>query len=201
VLYELPFGKGKLLNINNRFANTLVGGWQTGGIVTIQSSVPATLGIGGVDNSLTTAGYDRPSATRAALYVSNKTPSRWYNPAAFVEAPMGTYGNAGRDTMIVPGTFVINGEVHKDFHMPKLENHQLQFRMEAFNLLHHPNWGAPNGHVLSGAAFPGQPATSPHQNFGVITPTAQNLRQLQLGLKYRFETELSIQPLAVGRQV
>jgi hypothetical protein len=186
VLYELPVGKGKLLNVNNRFANAVIGGWQTGGIVTIQSGVPATLGIGGVDNSLTTAGYDRPSTTGTALYVSDKTPSRWYNPAAFVEAPVGTYGNVGRDTMIVPGTFVINGEVHKDFHMPKLENHQLQFRMEAFNLLNHPNWGAPNGNILSGAAFPGQTATSPHQNFGVITTTAQTMRQLQLGLKYRF---------------
>ena len=81
---------------------------------------PATLGIG-VDNSLITAGYDRPSATGAALYVSNKTPSRWYNPAAFVEAPVRDLRQcAERDTIIVAGTFVINGEVHKDFQMPTL---------------------------------------------------------------------------------
>ena len=70
--------------------------------------------------------------------------------------------------------------------MPYLENHRLQFRMEAFNMLNHPNWGVPNGNILSGAAFPGQPSMKVHQNFGVITTTAQGMRQLQLGLKYQF---------------
>jgi hypothetical protein len=186
VLYELPVGKGKLLNINNRFLNGVVGGWETGGIVTVQSGVPATLSIGGVDNSQTTSTYDRPNATGAGLYVDNKTPARWYNPAAFVEAAPGTFGNLGRDTMTVPGTFIINGEVHKEFRMPYHENHRIQFRMEAFNMFNHPNWGAPNGNILSGAAFPGQPSTNAHQNFGVITTTAQSMRQLQLGLKYQF---------------
>ena len=186
VLYELPVGRGKLLNINNRFVNAAVGGWQTGGIVTLQSGVPATLSIGGVDNSQTTSTYDRPNATGAPLYVSNPSPAHWYNPAAFVEAAPGTFGNVGRDTMIVPGTFIVNGEVHKEFHMPRLEKHLIQFRLEAFNVLNHPNWGAPNGNILSGAAIPGQPSTNAHQNFGVITTTAQSMRQLQLGLKYRF---------------
>jgi hypothetical protein len=186
VLYELPVGRGKPLNINNRFLNGVVGGWQTGGIVTVQSGVPATLSIGGVDNSETTSGYDRPNATGAPLYVSNPTPAHWYNPAAFVEAAPGTFGNVGRDTMIVPGTFIVNAEVHKEFRMPKLENHRLQFRLETFNTLNHPNWGPPNGNILSGAAFSGQPSTNAHQNFGVITTTAQSMRQLQLGLKYQF---------------
>ncbi|HEY6346572.1 MAG TPA: carboxypeptidase regulatory-like domain-containing protein [Bryobacteraceae bacterium] len=185
-LYELPVGRGKLLNINNRFANGVIGGWQTGGLVTVQSGVPATLSIGGVDNSETTAGYDRPSATGAPLYVSNQSPAQWFNPAAFVEAPPGTYGNVGRDTMIVPGTFIVNAEVHKEFRMPHLENHRLQFRLETFNTLNHPNWGEPNVNILAGAATPGQPSTYPHQNFGVITTTAQTMRQLQLGLKYTF---------------
>jgi hypothetical protein len=88
--------------------------------------------------------------------------------------------------MIVPGTFIVNAEVHKEFRMPKLENHRLQFRLETFNTLNHPNWGAPNGNILSGAAFAGQPSTNAHQNFGVITTTAQAMRQLQLGLKYTF---------------
>jgi hypothetical protein len=186
VLYDLPVGRGKRLNINNGFANAIIGGWQTGAFVTIQSGVPATLSIGGVDNSQTTAGYDRPNATGQDSYVSSKTPSRWYNPAAFVEAAPGTYGNVGRNTMIVPGTFDVNAEVHKSFHIPGLERHYVQFRLEAFNVFNQPNWGAPNGNILSGAAFLGQAATNAHQNFGVITSTAQPMRQLQLGLKYTF---------------
>jgi hypothetical protein len=56
--------------------------------------------------------------------------------------------------MIVPGTFIINGEVYKDIHMPHLENRQLQFWREAYNMLNHPNWGAPNRNILSGASSP-----------------------------------------------
>jgi Carboxypeptidase regulatory-like domain len=186
VLYELPVGKGKALNINNGFLNTIIAGWQTGGIVTLQSGVPQNLFLG-VDNSETTEGYDRPNYVPGnSVYPLNQTPSRWLNLAAFVESPLGTYGNVGRDTLVAPGTFDINAEVHKSFHMPRLEKHELQFRMEAFNVLNHPNWGAPNGTILSGAAFPGAAPNAAHQNFGVITSTAQSMRQLQLGLKYTF---------------
>jgi hypothetical protein len=47
------------------------------------------------------------------------------------------------------------------------EHHSLQFRAEAFISTNRPNWGMPGLNILSGAAFPGQPATAAHQNFGV----------------------------------
>jgi hypothetical protein len=49
-----------------------------------------------------------------------------------------------------------------------------------------PVWGAPNGNILAGAAFPGAPENAAHQGFGVITSTALAMRQIQLGLKYTF---------------
>jgi hypothetical protein len=52
--------------------------------------------------------------------------------------------------------------------------------------LNHPSWGNPNGNILSGAAFAGQPSTNAHQGFGVITGTAVQMRQVQLALKYTF---------------
>jgi hypothetical protein len=121
----------------------------------------------------------------------------WYNRAAFVEAPVGQFGNVGRDTAIAPGVFAINAEVHKNFVMPYNEHHQVQFRAEAFNVLNHPNWGGPNANILAGAAFPGAPANAPHQGFGAINTLAGltfngtgapsiPMRQLQLGLKYTF---------------
>jgi hypothetical protein len=57
--------------------------------------------------------------------------------------------------------------------MPYSESHVLQFRLEAFNVLNHPVWGAPNASVNSPL-------------FGTITSTAVAMRQLQLGLKYIF---------------
>ena len=187
ILYELPVGKGKSVNIDNRFVDAVVGGWQTGGIVTLQSGVPGTLGIGGVDNAATSdGGYDRPDSTGASVFASNRTPSRWLNPAAFFEAPPGYFGTVGRNTIEGPGIFGFDMEVHKQFRMPYKETHVVQFRLEAFNILNHPNWGMPSLNILSGAAFAGQPGTNAHQNFGVINSTSTAMRQLQIGLKYSF---------------
>ena len=63
ILYDLPFGRGKRWNIGNSVLNAIAGGWQTGGILTMQTGVPGTLSIGGVDNATTSdGGYDRPVA-------------------------------------------------------------------------------------------------------------------------------------------
>jgi hypothetical protein len=187
VVYDVPVGRGRPLNITNGFANAVIGGWQVGGIWTVQSGLPQVITIGGVDRSGTGNGYDRPIATGAGSgYLSSPTPSRWYDPNAFVEQPAGTYGNVGRNTLIGPGIRALDFDAHKEFRMPFKEGHRLQFRLEAFNVLNHPVWAAPNGNILAGAAFPGQPATNAHQGFGVVSGTAVSMRQLQLALKYSF---------------
>jgi hypothetical protein len=192
-LYELPIGKGKRLNINNSVANAVIGGWQVGGIFTVQSGTPETILIPGVDNSLTqNIGYDRPNSTGISSSLSSPNPNGWYNRAAFVEAPQGFFGNLGRDTAIAPGVFAINAEVHKNFRIK--ENHQVQFRAEAFNVLNHPNFGGPNANLFAGAPDPtaSNPATAAHLGFGVINTLAGGpvpsipMRQIQLGLKYTF---------------
>ncbi len=188
-LYELPVGKGKMLNINNSVANAIIGGWQLGGIMTLQSGIPVSLTIGGNDNSITQSTYDRPDATGQASAASNPTPAGgWWNRGAFFEAPAGQFGNVGRDTAIAPGLFSINAELHKNFRMPYNEHHQLQFRAEAFNLLNHPAWGEPNANILAGSAIAGQPSNAPHSGFGTINTLLSGvpMRQMQLGLKYTF---------------
>ena len=187
MLYDLPVGHGRALNITNRVADTVIGGWQTGGILTLQSGAPANLGIGGIDNASTAAGgYDRPNATGTSPYLDNPTPSRYWNPDAFVEAPPGQFGNVGRNAIIGPGIIGLDAEVHKLFQMPYKEGHRLQFRFEAFNVCNHPNWGMPQLNILAGAARPGLPSTAAHQNFGVVSSITGAMRQLQLGLKYSF---------------
>jgi hypothetical protein len=186
--YDLPIGKGKLWNLDNSIANTLLGGWQTSGSVAIQSGVPQNITIGGVDNASTgNSGYDRPIATLTSNgYAANPTPSRWYDPAAFVVAPKGTFGNLGRNALTTPHFQSIDFALLKKFQMPYNERHVVQFRLEAFNVFNHPSWGAPNGNITQGAAFPGAAANAAHQGFGVISTTAIPMRQLQMALKYTF---------------
>ncbi|MBV9265552.1 MAG: hypothetical protein JO061_05225, partial [Acidobacteriaceae bacterium] len=187
VLYDLPVGTGKKWSPRNPFVNAVVGNWESGGILTLQSGVPGTLSIGGVDNAATSdGGYDRPNWTGISPYLSNRTPSRWLNPAAYVEAPPGFFGNVGRDTIEGPAIFNIDAQMHKQFKMPFNEKHLLEFRLEAFNALNHPNWGMPNLNILAGSVFPGQPSTTAHRNFGTISTTQTPMRQVQLGLKYTF---------------
>jgi Carboxypeptidase regulatory-like domain len=172
--YDLPVGKGKSLDIKNGFLDALIGGWQTSGQYTLQSGVPQTLTIGGVDNASTgNQGTDRPNYTGIGNGIAaDQTPSRWYDPASFSKPIAGTFGNVGRNTMITPHFRALDFAVHKNFRMP-VEGHFLQFRAEAFNVLNHPSWGAPNGNITAAG-------------FGVIGATAIPMRQLQLGLKYSF---------------
>ena len=154
--------------------DTIVGGWQTSGSFTLQSGVPQTLSIGGVDNASTgNQGTDRPNYTGTGNgYAAVQTPSRWYDPASFVKAPAGTFGNIGRNSMITPHFRALDFSIHKNFRMP-WEGHSLQFRAEAFNVLNHPSLGAPNGNITSAG-------------FGVISSTSIPMRQMQMGLKYSF---------------
>jgi hypothetical protein len=186
-VWELPVGKNKLLGINNSIANAFVGGWQLSTNSTIQSGVPQTLTIGinnaGTNNPLP----DRPSFSGVGNgYAADRTPSRWFDPASFVVAPQGSFGNVGRNTMLTPHFQSIDMAVHKQFHLGYKEGHVLQFRLEAFNVFNHPVWGAPNGNILAGPTFPGAASNAAHQGFGVISSTALPMRQLQLGLKYSF---------------
>jgi len=187
-LYELPVGKGKLLNINNRAIDAIIGGWQAGGIFTIQGGIPESVTLGGKDQSVTQSTYDRPNATGVSSVASNPSPAGWYNRGAFVLEPSGQFGNVGRDTLIAPGIVTVNAEVHKNFRMPYNEHHQLQFRAEAFNAFNHPNFGQPSANILAGSPIPGQPANAAYGGFGVISTLASGIpmRQLQLGLKYTF---------------
>jgi hypothetical protein len=190
-VYDLPIGKGKLLNVNNGAANAVIGGWQLSTNSTIQSGVPMTLTIGfnnaGTNNPLP----DRPSFSGVGTgYLTTPTPTpsgiRWFDPASFIVSPAGTFGNVGRNTMISPHFQSIDMALAKRITMPYSEHHSVQLRLEAFNVFNHPSWGAPNANILAGSAFPGAPANAARQGFGIINSTAIPMRQIQLGIKYSF---------------
>jgi hypothetical protein len=172
-LWDVPIGKGRQMGVDNRFLNAIVGGWQIGGIWTIQSGFPVTPNVGGADRSGTGGGYDRPNSTGVSPYLDNPVPSHWWNLAAFTPNVPGTFGAVGRNSLIGPHYFTLDGSAHKEFRMPYKETHLVQFRFEAFNVLNHPVWGIPNANVLS-------------SGFGTTTGTAVSMRQIQMALKYSF---------------
>ena len=173
-LWDLPVGKGKKVDIKNGFLNAVIGDWQIGSIFTAQTGFPITPNVGGSDRSGTGGGFDRPNATGISPYLDNPVPTRWFNIAAFTPNTPGTFGTAGRNSVVGPKLLTWDFSTHKDFRMPYSEQHKLEFRWEMFNAANHPVWGTPNTN-----------ANSPSQ-FGTITGTRVSMRQMQLALKYVF---------------
>ena len=176
VLYDLPIGPGKLLAVNNKVVNALVGGWQVGTIFTHQTGAVVTPQLG-VDNSAIQAAggnFDRPNATGTSPYLSGsaRTLNSWVNKAAYTSAAPGFFGNVARGSYTGPGLTNMDASLHKIFLMPYNDKHQLSIRFEAFNALNHPNWGSPNLNFSS-------------STFGRISSTG-SMRQLQLAAKYQF---------------
>src|SRR5260370_31544283 len=69
-------------------------------------------------------------------------PSRYFNPHAFIQPLLGTYGNAGRNILQGPGLAETNVSVAKKFSLSERLN--LQFRSEFFNVFNHTNFNTPN---------------------------------------------------------
>jgi hypothetical protein len=171
-LYELPFGVGRKFGLTNSVVNAVLGNWQLGGILTLQTGLPVTFQHG-TDISNTGAGFDRPNSTGidVALPRGQQDPQRFFNTSAITPNLAGQFGNVGRNTLDGPGLIGLDFSLLKDFKVR--EGHTLQFRWEAFNLPNHANWNAPNTNVTSGA-------------FGQISSTRTNMRQMQVALKYSF---------------
>jgi hypothetical protein len=82
------------------------------------------------------------------------------------------FGNAPRNSVRGPKFWQVDVSLQKGFRLPVGPSTQLQFRMEAFNVLNRTNFTSPNGNFSSAA-------------FGTITGTFEP-RQIQLGARLTF---------------
>jgi hypothetical protein len=174
--YDLPFGKGKSHLADAGWISTLLSGWQTFGIVTLQSGRPFTVALlSDIDNSgtgrsiLGFGANDRPNVT-GDPQTGQRSTERWFNTAAFTFPTRGTFGNAGRNIMDGPGYQNVNISLLKNTSLSERLN--LQLRAEFFNLFNHPNFNLPDN-------FLGSPT------FGRIS-SARDPRHIQFGVKLLF---------------
>ncbi|MEO8736168.1 MAG: TonB-dependent receptor [Edaphobacter sp.] len=165
-LWELPFGKGKAFLDRGGPVNWVLGGWQTNGILTTQSG----LWFSPVLQTSTTNGTgSRPNISKTVTYP--KTLNKWFDPLAFSTPAPYTYGNAARDSLVGPGRTNWDTSIFKTF--PVHEQAFLEFRLEAFNVLNHPQFGYPNQNIGNAQA-------------GQITSIVGNPRNLQASLRFQF---------------
>jgi hypothetical protein len=170
-IYALPFKV-------NGFARSVVNGWQVIGVFTYLSGAPANVA-SATNRVFTGTGSNtgRPNAVAGCnLYSGFETLNDWFNTSCFTLQPLGTYGNAGRDTIIGPNLWNLDNSLAKDFRVKEAAT--IQFRAEAFNILNHPSFQNPNTTIFAGTAL--------NASAGKITATNSQPRQVQLALKVLF---------------
>jgi len=174
--YDLPVGRGHSFLGDAGWVSSFLAGWQTHGIITMQTGRPFTVALlREIDQSNTgraNLGFganDRPNVVGDAK-VSRQTPEQWFNPAAFAFPAFGSFGNSGRNILDGPGLQNVNVSLVKQASLSERMN--LQFRAEFFNFFNRPNFDLPD-------IFVGSPT------FGRIL-SAQSPRHIQFGLKFLF---------------
>jgi hypothetical protein len=170
-------------------AGAVFGGWNLSGIWTMRSGNPLTVFV--TTNRSRSQwnpsrgpgiGQDRPDY--APGYGPDNAvlgrPEQWFDPAAFVLQPAGTFGNTGRGDFTGPNLRTLDMALSKSVPWARLGG-RVELRLEAFNVLNHTNFGVPELRAFSGTE--GQPVLA---TFGRITTTVTSSRQIQVGVRAVF---------------
>lgn len=155
--------------VNTAQANT----YNLYNISTAYTSQPAYCAANSITTSLGTFGGPGSSAASktsctAALYV--------LHPGL----------EAGRDQFRTPGIWTTNFALLKDFRMPWKEDHNLQLRVESYNLFNHSNLYAVPGTNIINCQAASCPGTFIQGSKGLPNSGGKERRNIQLALRYQF---------------
>lgn len=179
----------------------VLGGWELGGIVTLETGVPVTPLIGGdplglnsgdafaypnrlagcstvnsgsIDNYINANCYALPMATPAIA--ASCTP---FANASVPGTCANLLGNSGRNTVVGPGIATYDFSVFKNNYIRRIsESFNVQFRAEFFNFLNRPNFGTP---VDNSTMFDSK--GNPVGSAGALDNLSTSARQIQFALK------------------
>ncbi len=187
--WELPFGHGRAYaNGLSRGGDAVVGGWRLSGLFNFEGGqyfTPYYLNSPGVLNSPI---FDRPNLIgdpfKAGTVAANptckapaqvRTVQTWYNPCAFVQPALFTFGDAGRNSLKGPGYGEVDLSLTKSFAIT--ERAHLDFKWDVFNALNRVNLANP---TCAGAAF------VDISDAGQICSIVDFGRRMQLGVHLNF---------------
>ena len=213
VIYNLP-----TLQNMERFVRAGLGSWEVSSIVNISSGHSLTPTIGGISNVNDPSGIGNgPGAQRPNLVPGQpcRNPSfsnfQWINPNRYTlnGFKLGTIGTAPVGDCLGPPTRTVDLSLSKNFHIT--ERIRAQFRMDAFNLFNHPQYGDPGGGSINGVNYGigfnasaanefldanGNPTTlanavslrntTPNAQVGTVTTQSDRNREFQYSLRFTF---------------
>jgi hypothetical protein len=161
----MGIGGGTLLS---GWRGTLFKEWTLSTTINAGSGLPLTPLVGSAVPGTGTTGPVRPDYTGAPLYAASA--GAFLNPAAYVVAPAGQWGNAGRDTITGPDQFTLNASLARTFRLR--DKYSLDLRVDSTNSLNMVTYKSWSTIVNS-------------PQFGVPT-LANAMRSLQTTLRVRF---------------
>lgn len=174
-IYELP------LRLSGRALQTAFGGWNLGGMVTLQSGSMVTV----TGNTAANAVFAQPATVRPSFAPGRTLPDailsgriqdrleRYFDPAVFVDST-DTWGNAGRNLIAGPFQRQLDLTITKRFRIREASS--AEFRWELYNATNTPVFGNP-----ASALAVGGPGTA-----GRITTTIGGPRTMQAAIRVLF---------------
>jgi hypothetical protein len=186
-VYLIPFRS------SNRLAREALGGWQLTQAYQFQTGAPfsvaTTQDIAGVGPG---SGAQLLQITPGAILKgngkfskSNTDSNQWFKVVnsdgsqIFTTPTPGTFTTQNnRNLLRGPGQEYFNASLQK--HFPIYENHQITFRMDAFDFPNHPNWNSPDSTYSDQSLYASSTPT-----FGKVTQK-NGARALQGSLRYSF---------------
>jgi hypothetical protein len=177
-LYTLPVGNGHALgNTMPKWANTLIGGWDFGGLIIWESGGVMTASSGRYTAlSYGVASWDNYTGSRNIGSVMRRGDGVYFIDPTLISnfnyPVAGDYGNAGRNTFRGPRFFNVDASLVKSFAIT--EHKKLIFRAEAYNLFNNVDFGNPSLAISS-------PST-----FGKISAVVNNPRLMQAALRFNW---------------
>jgi hypothetical protein len=134
--------------------------------------------------------YCDPAPPSLGSAINPTSPSQSQLPAL---ACFNLRGQQGRNTLIGPGILGMDFSVFKNNRIKRIsENFNIQFRLEMFNILNHPNFAPPgpgdgNTDIFDATGTPLAPsASNPGGTAGVLVRTTVPERQIQFAIKATF---------------
>jgi len=164
----------------NRGLNLVASGWNVAGILTASSGAWLTV-MTLRDIAATGILQQRPNQVLDNPY-GDKTLNNYLNRAAFADPAPGQLGDHLRNSIEGPAYWTIDLALSR--RIPLGVAHNLELRVETFNLLNHFNWGNP-GPPLGGGGN-ANTVNLDAGNFGQILTQAGTPRIFQFGVKYAF---------------
>jgi hypothetical protein len=183
VIYQLPFGGGRLLFRDPGLLRAIFGSWSVTSILSGRTGLPLNVTIdrlaSDVPGGNTTS--QRPNLVPGVPLTppGGSTPAEWLNPAAFAVPAPGTFGDAPRNVARGPGLWQADAGLTRQISVT--ERVRIDLRAEAFNIFNRPQYGASQTDLSALSSFGAILATVNTGPVGTGTP-----RQIQFMLRVGF---------------